>query len=136
MTDEQRNTVVQNLRQLADGSAVPDEIVYYGTEHFYRHLSKALGFNDAYVSYPEMFWRLADLIEPRTCHIVPGKCFHPEDQERCRNKDDEFLGWEKWQECEFYGCNASKKVCSECGSLFSEQSPYCKNCGAKVVDGD
>ena len=74
----------------------------------------------------------------RTCHAVFGKCFHPQDEDRCLDKDNEFFGFDYWQDCEFYGCRRLKTVCSECGAVFKggylTKNNYCQNCGARVID--
>ena len=135
-TNEERREVAEKIRKMVEDRYnftalnVADVI---GVEE--------VVFDDRY-AFDEACWlRLVDLIEPepeRTCHIVHGKCFHPQDEDRCLDKDNEFFGFDYWQDCEFYGCRRLKAGCSECGAVFKggylTKNNYCPNCGARVVE--
>ena len=148
VTDEERREVARNIRNadLTKHASYYEEVK--GWDHvratrfvLVSNLGSAIGIDKAIFSIDDLKIRLADLIEPepeRTCHIVFGKCFHPQDEDRCLDKDNEFFGFDYWQDCEFYGCRRLKAGCSECGAVFKggylTKNNYCQNCGARVID--
>lgn len=138
-TNEERREVARKLREKQSERNRPDVFVPQSmgvmAEILYEDLISCVP------NRGNIFLALADLIEPepeRTCHIAHGKCFHPQDEDRCLDKDNDFFGFDYWQDCEFYGCRRSKAGCSECGAVFTggylAKNNYCQNCGAKITN--
>lgn len=101
-TNEERREVARKLRETSD------EIRYWCDTNPYWYVMKCIYGDVEIHDDNELFYRLADLIEPepeRTGHAV---------------EDVSIGGYVSWR-------------CSECGQPINKADNYCSNCGVRLV---